>query len=539
MAEDRFEIDERRSRRFRALLGIVALLALVLCAWWAYPRLSGLLGGSEEALKAGLPQVTSDVPVARGPLTQALLLGGSTEPERTARLAFRAATGRIAMVYAAPGELVQEGQLILELDAAELQRELAKVRGELLTARNDLDKLLEDRGLSKRITLDEELRKARLSLQEAQLDLERFSRGKGTPEERLAKASADLAAAQDALNELQYGKQAREALESQRVTADLAEIEHGPYAWIQNPSEEDRDSEWLLRIVMFNTREAYDQALLRHDMDVRAAERKVTLARRELQTLRNEIAAGSPAVGLKKRQATVQQSEARVEHLQAQLKALEGGDVDPDVAKAEALVVKLQGRAADAEASLAEATIVAPFSGIISEITAQPGATVTPGQQLVTLLSAESLRVTIAVNEMDIGLLSQGQEVALGFDAFPGQSVSGTLGEIPRYGTYQNGITVFNVAVAFDPAALELRAGMSANVTVPLARKESVVKVPTMAVQRDAEGYFVLVVVNGRTSRRAVETGISDGIETEIVQGLQEGEMVRVVLQPPIGPIYR
>jgi multidrug efflux pump subunit AcrA (membrane-fusion protein) len=536
MIEDRFDLEEQRRKRLSMFVGVATLLALLVCGWWVYPRLKGLLQPADQ-LQAGLAQETNDVLVTRGPLTQALLLSGALEPQRTAKLSFAAASGQVAMLYVEPGMPVEQGQLLLELDGAALQRDLAKVRGELLEARNALDKLLMDRGLTKRIGLEEDLRKARLNLEEARRELDLFDKGKGTPQDNKAKAAADLTAAQEALTDLREGKEQRDALEAQRITADLAEIEHGPYAWIQNPSEEDHDHEWLLRITMFNTRDAYNQALLQHDMDVRAGEQKVVLAQRDLQKISEEIAAGSAAVELKKRQAAVQQAEARVQQLQDQLKAIDEGAPDPDVAKAQALVVKLQGRAADAEASLAEALLVAPFAGVVEEVNAAPGQSVVPGTPLLTLYSAADLRVMALVNEMDIGQLRPGQQVQLSFDAFPGQSLPGTLGEIPRYGTYQNGLTVFKVATVFEPGELELRTGMSASVSVPLARKEDALLIPTMAVQRDAEGTFVLVVKNGKAAQRRIEVGISDGIQTEVVKGLDEGETVRVVLQSPIGPI--
>jgi multidrug efflux pump subunit AcrA (membrane-fusion protein) len=538
MEEDRFDIEERRRRRVGAAASVVALLALIVCGVVMYPRLRSLLQPAAE-LKQAQPQDTTDVAVTRGPLTQALLLGGVVEPQRTARLSLAAGSGPVAMVYVEPGMAVEEGQPLLELDEAVLQRTLATVRGDLLEARVELDELLEDRGLTKRIELEEELRKANRSLDQARRELDLFNKGKGTPEESRAKAVSALAAAQEALTDLREGQQYRDALESQRITADLAEIEHGPYAWIQNPSEEDRDREWLLRITMFNTREVYNQALLQHDMDIRAAEQKVVLAKRELQKISDQILAGSAAIELTKRQAAAQQAEARVQQLQDQLKAIEEGTLDPDVAKAQALVVKLEGRAADAEASLQEAKLAAPFAGTVGEVLVAPGTTVVPGAVLLTLYSAADLRVAAQVNEMDVGLLAQGQEVELTFDAFPGESEPGTLGEIPRYGTYQNGLTFFKVAVAFDPGELQPYIGMSATVRVPLARKEDVLLIPTMAVQRDVEGYFVLVVKGEKATQRRIKTGISDGIQTEVVEGLEEGEIVRVALQYPIGPIYR
>jgi macrolide-specific efflux system membrane fusion protein len=92
--------------------------------------------------------------------------------------------------------------------------------------------------------------------------------------------------------------------------------------------------------------------------------------------------------------------------------------------------------------------------------------------------------------------------------------------------------------VVFDPGDLALRMGMSANVRVPLFRKDDVVLVPTMAVQRDADGLFVIVVQGRQTQQRRVQLGISDGINTEVISGLQPGEVVRIVMQQPIGPVY-
>lgn len=538
MVEELFENDERRRRRTVAVVTAVALLVLLACGALLYPRLEGLLRPQQQEA-VGPFASTNDVAVTRGPLTQMMLLAGSVEPQRTAKLSFRTASGTVSAVYVVSGDLIQEGQPLVELDAAALQRELAKVRGELAEAKANLDKLRDDRGLSKRIALEQELSKARLNLEATRRELELLSAGKGTLLEKRAKAAARLGSAQEALVDLREGQQHRDALERLRIAADLAEIEHGPAAWVQNPSEEDLDRAWLLRIAMLNTRDVYNQALLQHEMDIRAAEHTVAVAGRELRDLDDRIAAGSSAVELDKRKASVMQAEARVRQLQDQLRAMDEGTPDPDVAKAQAQVVKLEGRLTQAEASLQEARLVAPFSGVVGEVRVVPGATIVPGSELVTLYSAVDLRVVVSVNEMDVEQLVEGTEVLLGFDAFPGESLTGRLGEIPRYGVYQNGLTVYRVYVKLDPRALALRAGMSATVSVPLGHKDNVLRVPTMAVQYDAEGPFVLVVKEGKPARRSVQIGISDGIQTEIISGVQEGDIVRVQLFYPIGPMYR
>ncbi len=537
MNDDQWEASEKRRRRAGVITVLVVIAALVLLAWVLYPRLGSLLqpaGGSELTQSA----TTEDVRVQRGPITKVLQLAGQVEPSRKAKLAFRAAQGKVVALYVLPGQDVEEGQVLVELDAAALQRALATARGELLDARLELDALLEDRGLTKRIGLEEDLRDARAALETAQRELASHQKGKGTPQEERTRAAADLAKAREDLDLLRESKERKETLEGLRVAADLAEIEHGPYAWIANPSEEDRDRTWILGIDMLNKRGEYDQAVLQYAMDIRAADQDVAKAERALQALDREIAAGSPAIELMKREAAVKQAQAKVDSLQAQLQALDEGLPDVDVAKAQATVTKLEGKTADAEAAVAEAKIVAPFAGVVDDLRIQPGDIAAPNSQLMILYSISSYHLLAQVNEMDVTQLKEGQSVTVTFDAFPGQQATGQLGEIPRYGTYQNGLTVFQVQVAFDPGDLALRMGMSANVSVPLFRKDDVVLVPTMAVQRDADGLFVIVVEGRQTQQRRVQLGISDGINTEVISGLQPGEVVRIVMQVPIGPVY-
>ena len=537
MNDDRWEASEKRRRRAGIVIALLAVSVLLVLAWVLYPRLDNLLQ-SRTGSELAQPVETQDVRVQRGPITKVLQLAGTVEPSREAKLAFRAAQGKVIALYVEPGQSVEESQVLLELDEAALQRELATVRGELLDARLGLDALLEDRGLTKRIELEEDLSKARDALETAQRDLLSYQKGKDTPGEKRTRAMAELAKAREDLSLLREGKERKEMLEGLRIAADLAQIEHGPYAWIENPSEEDRDRTWILRIDMLNKRGEYDQAVLQYAMDIRAAEQDVVEAERAVQTLDREIAAGSPAVELMKREASVLQAQATVDSLQAQLQALDEGVPDVDVAKAQAKVTKLEGKTADAEAALAEAEIAAPFAGVVDELRIQLGDMATPGAELMTLYSASSYKLLAQVNEMDVIQLQKGQAVTLTFDAFPGEEAPGQLGEIPRYGTYQNGLTVFQVEVGFEPGDLPLRIGMSANVGVPLFRKEDVVQIPAMAVQRDAEGPFVLVVQGRRTEQRRVQLGISDGINIEITSGLEPGEVVRIIMQGPIGPVY-
>jgi RND family efflux transporter MFP subunit len=536
MSEERSTIGGISPRRLAAVVGMVVLLVLSILGVAFYHQLGGLLRPSLQRPAAVDMAETQDVRVQRGPITKVLRLAGTVQPKRQAELAFDVVQAEVVDVPVAIGQQVWTGDTLVQLDVAALGRTLAKARNELLEARRSWQDLIEEGGLRKRIQLQEELRQANAALDEAQRELQSYLAGKGTLQQQREQAQGQLASARWDLEALRDSEARQQQIDQLQVISNEAEVKHGPYVLIENPSEQDRDMEWLLRNIMLDRREALDQARLQYEMDIRAAQHAVALAERTLRDLNRQIDAGSPEVELLERQAAVRKGEADVGQILAQLDALDQGAPDADLAKAQAEVVKLEGRVADAEAALAEATLTAPFDGVVEEIKTQPGTVVSPGIDVVTLFDASAFYVLARVNDIDVAQLKAGEDVQLTFDAFPGQALPGTSGEIPAFGTYENGLTVFDVPVNFDAQGLPLRLGMSANVNVSLFRKEDVLIIPAMAVQRDEEGSFVIVVEGRQTERRRVELGISDGLNVEVVRGLEKGEVVRMLLQGPVGP---
>ena len=192
---------------------------------------------------------------------------------------------------------------------------------------------------------------------------------------------------------------------------------------------------------------------------------------------------------------------------------------------------------ADAQAALAEARLVAPFAGVIDEVRVVPEDVVAPGTTLVTMVDTSSLRILARINEIDLDRLETGKNVQLTFDALRNrQPLSGRIGEIPPFGTYQSGVTIFDVPIEFEPGNLSLKLGMTVNVSIPVNRHENVLTLPTSAIQTDEHGTFVFLAQGKEVERRPVRVGVSDGITTEIVDGLAEGDVVRVPIQAPVGP---
>ncbi len=539
MEEEETTVRGLSARRVAIIVGLTVLILVAVLAVAFYRELGSLIQPSYTRPVPMEGVETQDVSVQRGPITKMLRLYGAIQPGREAKLALQLAQGQVVDVPVFMGQDVQAGQTLLQLDVNPLQRQLAKLGNDLLEARRELDDLLEGGDLAKKIQLQEQLRQARSALDQAQRDLDDLAAGRDTPEAKVAQAQADLAQAVLELEALRTSKERRQLLDQLQVIYNEAEVKHGPYVLIENPSEQDRDIELILRNDMLAKSETLAQAKLQYEMEIQAAEHQVVLAERRLRDLEQEIAAGSADAERFTRQAAVKQATATVQAILAQLAALDQGAPDSEVASAQAKIVKLEARVADAQAAVAEATLLAPFDGMVDQINAYPGMVVSPGTVLVTVIDTSTVHVLARLSEVDVAQVHAGQEVELTFDAFPGETLPGILGDIPGFGTYEGGLTLFDVKVGFDASILPLHIGMGATVGVPLQRKEDVLIIAAMAIQRDDQGPYVLVVNGKKTERRRIELGISDGINIEVTGGLEEGEVIRIPLMGPVQPFYQ
>lgn len=478
------------------------------------------------------PMSTEDVVVKRGDVTEAASLWGQVQAIRTQSLAFHTAGGRITAVEAMPGMPVTQGQVLVRLDVPALERTLTEARAALATAQADLGKLTEQDPM-RQYELEVELTSARAALTRARQDLADYDAGRGTPAEERKQAAAALTEARAALNALLNSEEYDEQLAHLQYVYNVSEVEHGVYTLIQNPSEQDRDKEWLLRIDMLNNEQALKAFRQAHDVSVRAARQEVVEAERKLAELDREISLGSADVARGKLAVAVGAAEVQLMQVEADLAAL-GAEVDPvALAKAQAKVLKLEGQVADAEAALADAELTAPFDGTVLDVKAVPQGMASSGQEMVVLADTSAYVVVANLNELDVARVSEGMEVTMTFDAFgPDAKVTGHLGEIPAYGRFENGVSVFPVSIAIDAVEMQVMEGMGASITVPLGVRANVLTIPASAVDYWVDATYVNVVTGDTVERREVVLGVGDGVTVEVLEGLEEGEVVRVRLIP-------
>lgn len=523
-------ITPRRLTAMGCLLGVAALAAFVLVFYQQVRKLGGT-GETPQVDIAGMQDFT----VRRDTVLVGVQIFGSVQAAREETLGFRLARAEVSAVLVSPGQTVKAGDELVLLDTTFLESELAQARADLLQARKQAD---EWSGLAleaQRLNREIELRDAREALDKAQRELVAYDAGQDAPKQERATAAADLERTKAVLAALRDSRERKDEIAQLQVLYNEAEVKHGEMVVIPNPSEQDRDVEWLLRNEMLDRSDVLEQAKLRYAMDIRAAEQAVIKAERALRDIENQIAGGSSAVERELKRAAISAAQAQVQQAEARLDASKSDVPNADAARAQAAVLKLEGTVSDAEAALAEARLTAPFDATVDQVLAITDTMISGSAPVVTLLDLSAVRIVASVSDVDVGRLSAGMPAQITFDALHDQpALQGKLGDIPLYSHSEMGLALYDVPVLLETNELPaLRPGMSANILVPLERKENVLVVPAEAVQNDGTDSYVWLLQGNSTQRHVVKLGVSDGTYTEVLEGLQEGDVVRVPLRSP------
>jgi HlyD family secretion protein len=185
-----------------------------------------------------------------------------------------------------------------------------------------------------------------------------------------------------------------------------------------------------------------------------------------------------------------------------------------------------------------ETVIRSPIDGFILEKMVDIGDPVVPlstyqeGTVLMTMAEMSSLVFRGTVDEIDVGRLGQGLPVEIKIGALPDAKVEGVLSRISLKARTEDNSTVFPVEITLtETHGTNLRAGYSANADVIIARRDSVLMIPERLVTFSGDTARVTVLLpDGSTEERIIETGLSDAINLEVIAGLRDDEQL---VEPP------
>ena len=180
-----------------------------------------------------------------------------------------------------------------------------------------------------------------------------------------------------------------------------------------------------------------------------------------------------------------------------------------------------------ANAALVSTLILAPTDGTVLSVTAARGVPVAQGTEVAEVANLQDLQLQVDVDEIDLPHVSTGMAVSFTADAYPGQTLDGTLTRISPAAVTTGGTTTFQAIVTFKPpSGLVLRPGMSANVSIQTAVRNGVLLIPESALRTVGQRTFVTVVTDGHSEEREIKVGLRSGGMVEVAAGLSEGERI-------------
>lgn len=248
--------------------------------------------------------------------------------------------------------------------------------------------------------------------------------------------------------------------------------------------------------------------------------------------------------------------------------------------RAAALLAVTQAQVAQAQAqldadrrTLDKTTIRSPIDGIVLKRQVQPGQTVAASLQTPVLFTlAENLaqmELKVAVDEADVGQVTQGQVASFTVDAYPDRDFPATLTQVRYAPETVDGVVTYGTLLALDNADLSLRPGMTATAEILVREEQDAVLVPNAALRfnppkaqaakgsgglvamllprrtpevkripeagrRTGKGAKVWVLRDGVPAPVDVRTGATDGVSTQILDdGLAPGTQVLVDVERP------
>ena len=484
-----------------------------------------------------------------GDLSSEATASGELEARRRAALA-PLASGTVAEVLVAVGDEVSAGDPLLRLDTTGPARDVATAQQALVAQEASLEDLL-----APPTAADLAAAEAAVASAQAQLD----DLLDGPSETEVAAAEAQLRAAQRfvaraGLDRVEAGRGGAQVslrgaqleLEIARREATTAAERHStilvtePNAFLTAETLAEmelnaRAAAQQANATLAAAQQAYDDLVNGNPGSVSAARAGVAsaAAQRDAAQAQLDLLNQGPTA------ATVAAARATLAQAQVRLEQLQNGPTEAQRVAAEVAVESAEINLARAERLLAEATLVAPFDGVITAVNARPGE---PASGiLVEMADLSSLQVALEVDEVDIAQIRVGQTAELTPATFPDETVPATVAAIAPEASANSDLVTYRVTLDVGETALPLRVGMTTDARLLAEQLTGVLLLPNRAIQADRSTgtYSVNLVTTAADGAETIESvpvtiGLRDNRYTQITGGLAEGDVVQIGNDLPV-----
>jgi HlyD family secretion protein len=485
------------------------------------------------AASANLPTAT----VQRGTLVATVNAAGNVNAAQDVVLNFQQ-SGTVQKIDVQVGDTVKAGQVLAELDTANLTLQLKNAQVNLKIAQDKLAQTKAPATADSVANARAQVQSAQAGVVSAQAAYKAAMQSSGTSNSQLAGVAAALDKAQAALGQAQaaYDKVASRpdvAMTSQALT-------------LQSATDD------------------YNVAKANFD----------TLAATNGSDTASKVAAAK---------SQLQQTESQLAQAKNNLDTLLVGPDATALDIAQSAVDQAQIAEQQAELNLKQAQIAAPFDGVVTAVNIAPGQNAsTSGQGAIQLADLNHLEIVVNLAETDVNRVKVGEDAQITLDALPNAALQGKVIQIAPAGVLTQGVVNYPVTIQLTDPSRGVKTGMTANLNIIVQQRDNVLMVPNRAVKAAAAGaaanpaagaapnsgaasgqsggangarngsqsgqrngagggqnggfggtgrrptrqQFVTVLQGGQPVQVPVQTGLSNDTMTEIVSGLNEGDVV-------------
>lgn len=175
-----------------------------------------------------------------------------------------------------------------------------------------------------------------------------------------------------------------------------------------------------------------------------------------------------------------------------------------------------------------EGCLYADSEGIVTEVLYEAGDRLQAAGTMISYAMPDDMTISVDVTQEDIVDLKVGDKVDITFAAYEGASYEGSISSINTTATSRESNTVsYTVVIAVEGDTALLYSGMTADVIFVTEQKEDVVYISKKALTEDNGKYYVYYKTPaGEMEQREVEIGMDNGINVEILSGLEEGDTI-------------
>jgi HlyD family secretion protein len=232
---------------------------------------------------------------------------------------------------------------------------------------------------------------------------------------------------------------------------------------------------------------------------------------------------------------TIAGASAGVAEANARLNSLLAAPEQLQVARAQVQINQAMIGLERAKNALGNAVLLSPIAGQVSAVRLEPSDVATSGIVAIAIVDNAQMHVEVNVDELDIGNVKVGQPVQIALDALPTKTIESQVSLVSPVAQTSGGVVTYLVRIDLAANDLPVRGGMTATAGIVVRRIDNILLAPNWAIRIErstGQAYASILNSQGKLEEIPVLIGIHGDQSSQVLAGLEEGQVVAINLSP-------